>query len=93
VGLRVFYVQLLFPRRVEGTDSQGWATVALANDRAAAFRRAAFVYGDYEHPVAGRATGVRVVDEQTIRRLSGDGGVQQAADSLMIMAESFAGTA
>ena len=92
VGAGLFYVQLLFPRQVEGADEQGWATVALAEDKAAAFRRAATVYGGFEHPAAGRATGVRVVDEQTIRRVAGELGITQAGRSLLMVAEAFAGT-
>ena len=92
VGAGLFYVQLLFPRQVEGADEQGWATVALAEDKAAAFRRSARVYGGFEHPAAGQATGVRVVDEQTIRRVAGELGITQAGRSLLMMAEAFAGT-
>jgi|1186.fasta_scaffold652512_2 hypothetical protein len=89
---QVFYVQLLFSKQVRGTDGDGWATVALADDPPAAFRRAARAYGDFEHPSVGRPTGVRVVDERAIRRASGEDGVHQAEGSLLIMAELFANT-
>jgi hypothetical protein len=86
----VYYVQLLYPERVEGADDSGWISVAIDADQAAAFHRAARVYADLIHPEGGPPAGVRVVSERAIRANSGDPGVAQAAGGILVMADLLA---
>ena len=86
----VYYVQLLYPERVEGADESGWISVAIDADQAAAFHRAARVYADLIHPEGGSPAGVRVVSERAIRAHSGESGVAQAAGGILVMADLLA---
>ena len=81
----VYYVQLLYGAPVDGADDDGWITVAVGDDRMAAYRRAAHSYRRYRHPQGGSPMGVRVLSERELRERWGDAAVRQAGAGLAAM--------
>jgi hypothetical protein len=91
VAVETLYVQLLFTRRVDGADALGWVSVAMADDRRVACRRASRAYSTVKHPVGGTPDGVRVVSDWQILRESGERGLRRAGAGILAVAMALEG--
>jgi hypothetical protein len=80
------HIQMLFERRVAGSDADGWTSVAIASDPATAYRHAATAFHALHHPTGGRALGVRVVTEERIKTTTGERGLRRAQASIFAVA-------